>query len=527
MMESREATPESLESRIGYDNMPSPYDFSVHPNSVQHYWKVPVNDVDQDEHDRRVVGGAMELIVGHSIDSPRIEHTRRIELLTKVRQGDEAAHEELALSFQGWVIYFAKRYFREAAHLNLPYEDVVESGMEGMVRSLTTADPDRARDAEAQLNKYVMLGTTQRIIRNMPTEGRLIPVPIAVHKKSKDIAIASAVLEQELWRKPTNEEIAEYCSMIPYRSRRTNLQYEAELQEAAEEVENIKSVTNTRHISLDTIIGKDDNEFLTFAEVHPGEHDTYGSDDPPFHETVKTQQLEALKGVLGELSYRERRILELRYGLGDDHSMTLDEVGRIFKVTRERIRQHEAVALNKLSALDEAQFLHSPDSSLERGRPNGYQDRAYQDLTTVEMILDRAHERPYLAMQLEHMRSDWYRDLKAVRNSRWYRESQDEELVELIDKFQKYDGSDAGKHFARDCQHALSGLVAATALEQKMQGESLADAWQRSNEGLLDFMRTMSPNSADRTHLHFARSFSHVMRAEQRKLSKRRQPSSR
>ncbi len=134
-----------------------------------------------------------------------------------------------------------------------------------------------------------------------------------------------------LGREPTVEEIAEVAGVEP------------------EEVESIKRWAQAP-ISLEKPVG--DEEQSEFGQLIADEHA-----ESPYERAVETLTREALRDALETLSYRERRVLELRYGIGDEHPRTLDEVGRTFNVTRERIRQIENQALKKLQNIREAQQL--------------------------------------------------------------------------------------------------------------------------------------------------------------------------
>ena len=140
-----------------------------------------------------------------------------------------------------------------------------------------------------------------------------------------------------LGREPTADEIAEVTGLEP------------------DQVESIKRWAQAP-ISLEKPVG--DEEQSEFGQLIADEHAP-----SPYERAVETLTNEALRDALENLSYRERRVLELRYGLGDQHPRTLDEVGRTFNVTRERIRQIENQALKKLQNLREAQKLRDDETA--------------------------------------------------------------------------------------------------------------------------------------------------------------------
>jgi RNA polymerase primary sigma factor len=154
---------------------------------------------------------------------------------------------------------------------------------------------------------------------------------VHVGEKLNKIGRAERKLVTGLGREPTTEEIAEVTGIQP------------------EEVESIKRSAQAP-ISLEKPVG--DEEESEFGQLIADEHA-----ESPYERAVEILTNEALQAVLKNLSYRERRVLELRYGLGGERPRTLDEVGRTFNVTRERIRQIENHSLKKLQHLAEAQKL--------------------------------------------------------------------------------------------------------------------------------------------------------------------------
>ena len=156
-------------------------------------------------------------------------------------------------------------------------------------------------------------------------------MPVHIVEKLNRIGRAERKLTTGLGREPTAEEIAEVVGIEP------------------EEVESIKRFAQAP-ISLEKPVG--DEEQSEFGQLIADEYA-----ESPYERAVENLTKEALRAALENLSYRERRVLELRYGLGGEHPRTLDEVGRTFNVTRERIRQIENQSLKKLQSLAEAQKL--------------------------------------------------------------------------------------------------------------------------------------------------------------------------
>jgi RNA polymerase primary sigma factor len=161
---------------------------------------------------------------------------------------------------------------------------------------------------------------------------RTIRIPAHIVEKLNKIGRAERKLVTGLGREPTADEIAEVTGIEP------------------DEVDSIKRFAQAP-ISLEKPVG--DEEQSEFGQFIADEHA-----ESPYERAVEILTHEALRKALENLGYRERRVLELRYGLGGEHPRTLDEVGRTFNVTRERIRQIEHHSLTKLQKLHEAEKLH-------------------------------------------------------------------------------------------------------------------------------------------------------------------------
>ena len=171
----------------------------------------------------------------------------------------------------------------------------------------------------------------QAIARALADKARTIRIPVHVVEKLNKIGRAERKLVTELGREPTADEIAEVTGIDP------------------EEVDSIKRSAQAP-VTLEKPVGdEEESEFGQFIADERAES--------PYERAAEILTKEALREALENLSYRERRVLELRYGLGGEHPRTLDEVGRTFNVTRERIRQIENQSLKKLQSLAEAQKL--------------------------------------------------------------------------------------------------------------------------------------------------------------------------
>ena len=254
---------------------------------------------------------------------PLLTAVEEVALARRIERGDEAARRKLIESNLRLVVSVAKRHVGRG----MPLLDLIQEGNLGLMRAVEKFDYRRG----FKFSTYATWWIRQAITRSLADQARTIRVPVHMVENIHKLVRVQRTLLQELGREPTPEEVGAEMGVTPERVR--------EIQRISQEP-----------ASLHQQIGDEgDSQLSDFVE------DTLLP--APADEVATIVRREDVVGVLGLLSHRERSVLELRFGLEDGRPHTLDEVGRVFGVTRERIRQIEAKTLTKLRAFREAQCL--------------------------------------------------------------------------------------------------------------------------------------------------------------------------
>jgi RNA polymerase primary sigma factor len=273
------------------------------------------DEVEAKEHALETSTDSLQLFLKEIGRVDLLTAAQEVELAKRIERGEHRAKQEMIEANLRLVVSIAKRYRNQG----LPFLDLIQEGTIGLVRAAEKFDWRRG----FKFSTYATWWIRQGVQRGLSDRSRTIRLPAHITEAVKNLRRAESALAGDLGREPTNEELANEMAVdieIVHRHRRLGMDT----------------------VSLSRAVGPDGdaelNDFLADEEAAG-----------PLDQAMRSQSSSEVHAILGEhLDDRERKIIELRFGFGDAEPQTLEQVGQVFQLTRERIRQLEAKAIAKL-----------------------------------------------------------------------------------------------------------------------------------------------------------------------------------
>ena len=291
-------------------------DLDIEPDidDLEEMENIKVEDVDLTNMDGVSIDDPVRMYLREIGKIPLLTYDEELDLAKKILTGDEEAKQKLAESNLRLVVSIAKKYVGRG----MLFLDLIQEGNMGLIKAVEKFDYTKGY----KFSTYATWWIRQAITRAITDQARTIRIPVHMVETINKLIRTSRHLLQKNGREPTPEEIAE------------------EMEIPVEKVMEIQKIAQDP-VSLETPIGEEDDSHLG---------DFIQDDDSPAPQdsAAYTMLKEQLNDVMGTLTSREAKVLRLRFGLEDGKARTLEEVGKEFNVTRERIRQIEAKALRKL-----------------------------------------------------------------------------------------------------------------------------------------------------------------------------------
>ena len=299
---------------MGVDVLKDDFDEEPDVEELEKVEDIKVEDINTMNFDGINIDDPVRMYLREIGKIPLLSFDEELELAKRVINGDEEAKQKLAESNLRLVVSIAKKYVGRG----MLFLDLIQEGNMGLIKAVEKFDYTKGY----KFSTYATWWITQAITRAIADQARTIRIPVHMVETINKLVRVSRQLLQELGREPSPEEIAEAMDIPVERVR--------EIQKISQEP-----------VSLETPIGEEEDS-------HLGDFIQDDNVPVPAEAAASTLLKEQLVEVLGTLTEREQKVLRLRFGMDDGRARTLEEVGKEFNVTRERIRQIEAKALRKL-----------------------------------------------------------------------------------------------------------------------------------------------------------------------------------